>query len=167
MPVMSNKLRVLLSVTLVGLAADQLTKYWVELNLPEGESVRVLDGFLFLTHARNPGAAFGLFASTEGDVRLLAFSVVSIIAMLVIALFFLRLAPGDRVQSLGLSLVLAGAAGNFIDRVWRGEVIDLLHVRVWGGYAWPDFNLADVFIVLGVASLMVDLLSREAASRAG
>ncbi len=53
-----------------------------------------------------------------------------------------------------------------IDRIWRGEVVDFLYVRLWTGYAWPDFNLADVCIILGVAALMTDLLSREAMSRA-
>ena len=163
---MAPKLRILLTIVLVALPVDQISKILVESRLAHGERVPILDGFLYITHARNPGAAFGLFASLAADGKLMGFAVVSLIAILVIAAFYHRLAPGDRIQSLGLSLVLAGAGGNFIDRVWRGEVVDFLHVRLWSGYAWPDFNVADVCIVMGVAALMTDLLSREATSRA-
>jgi signal peptidase II len=160
------KLRILIGVLVVALPFDQLCKFAVESRLVYGERVAVLDGFFYITHARNPGAAFGLFASMAEDGRLLGFALVSLIAIVLIAGFYHRLAPGDRIQSLGLSLVLAGAAGNFIDRVWRGEVVDFLHFRLWPGYAWPDFNAADLCIILGVAALMTDLLSREALARA-
>ncbi len=163
---MTPKLRILLWVVAVAIPADQLCKLLVETTLEPGDRLAIVDGFLYIAHARNPGVAFGLFGSAQSEVRFAAFVTVSLAAIAVIAAFYRRLAPGDRVQSLGLSLVLAGASGNFIDRLWRGEVIDFLHVRLWGGYAWPDFNVADLCIVLGVASLMIDLLSREGISRA-
>lgn len=163
---MTLKLRILIGVVLVALPLDQLCKLAVESRLVFGERVPIIDGFFYLTHARNPGAAFGLFASMAEDGRLVGFAIVSMIAIVVVAAFYHRLAPGDRIQSLGLSLVLAGAAGNFIDRIWRGEVVDFLHLRLWPGYAWPDFNVADICIIMGVAALMIDLLSREAVARA-
>jgi signal peptidase II len=155
-------------MTVVGVALplDQISKLLVESRLIHGERIPIIDGFFYITHARNPGAAFGLFASAASDSRLVAFGIASLIAIGTIAAFYHRLAPGDRIQSFGLSLVLAGASGNFIDRAWRNEVVDFLHVRLWGGYAWPDFNVADVCIIMGVAALMTDLLSREAMSRA-
>lgn len=162
---MIPKLRVLVAVLVVVVPLDQLTKLAVDRWLGYGERLPVVDGFLYLTHARNPAAAFGLFSSVPADSRLIGFAIISLVAILVIASFYQRLAPGDRVQALGLSLVLAGASGNFIDRVWRGEVIDFLHVRLWIGYPWPDFNLADACIVLGVTALITDLLSREATAR--
>lgn len=162
---MPPKLRILFTVVGLGTPLDQLGKFLVERNLVLGESISIVDGFLYVTHTRNPGAAFGLFASVQGDVRLIVFALVSFVAIVVIFSFFLRLAPGDRSQSYGLSFVLAGALGNLIDRVLRGEVIDFVHVRLWSGYPWPDFNIADICIVLGVVSLMIDLLSREAESR--
>ena len=73
--------------------------------------------------------------------------------------------PGS--PALALALILGGAVGNFSDRILRGEVVDFMHIRWWGGYAWPDFNFADMFIVVGVAALIMDLLASEAASRAG
>ncbi len=163
---MAPKLRILLTVVLVALPLDQLSKILVESRLAHGERVPLVEGFLYITHARNPGAAFGLFSWMASDGKVMGFAVVSLVAILVIAAFYHRLAPGDRLQSLGLSLVLAGASGNFIDRIWRSEVVDLLHVRLWSGYAWPDFNVADLCIIMGVAALITDLLSREAMSRA-
>jgi signal peptidase II len=160
---MSAKLRILLAALLVTVPIDQFSKYWVDAHLARGERMAVVDGFFYLTHARNPGGAFGAFANADETSRLLAFVAVSAVAAAVSAIFFRRLAPGDRLQALGLGLILGGAMGNFIDRVApaRGEVIDLLHFRLWGGYGWPDFNFADAFIVLGLVALAVDLLSRE------
>lgn len=163
---MTPKLRILFTVVLVALPLDQLSKVLVESRLAQGERIPILAGFFYVTHARNPGAAFGLFAQVASDGKLMGFAVVSLIAIVIIAAFYHRLAPGDRVQAFGLSLVLAGASGNFIDRAWRGEVVDFLHVALWSGYAWPDFNVADLCIIMGVGALMTDLLSREAISRA-
>jgi signal peptidase II len=80
--------------------------------------------------------------------------------------FFRQLAPGDRLSALALGCILGGAVGNLIDRVTRGEVVDFLHFRLWGGYAWPDFNFADSFIVIGVGLLILELLASEGESRA-
>ena len=80
--------------------------------------------------------------------------------------FFRKLAPGDRLSALALGCILGGAVGNLIDRVLRGEVVDFLHFRLWGGYSWPDFNFADSFIVIGVGLLLLELLAAEGESRA-
>lgn len=165
---MTSKLRVLVGVLAVTLPVDQISKLWIDFHLPRGDRVAVIDGFFYLTHVRNPGGAFGAFAGASEGFRLVAFVLVSAVALAVIAFLFHRLAPGDRLQALGLGLILGGVTGNFVDRVLpaRGEVIDLLHFRLWDGYTWPDFNFADVFVVLGLAALIVDLLSREGQARA-
>ena len=56
--------------------------------------------------------------------------------------------------------------GNLFDRIRYGEVVDFLHFKLWGGYAWPDFNLADSFIVVGVGFLLLELLASEGEQRA-
>ena len=65
-----------------------------------------------------------------------------------------------------MGLILGGALGNLFDRIRFGEVVDFLHFRLWAGYSWPDFNLADSFIVVGVALLLLELLAAEGESRA-
>jgi signal peptidase II len=132
-----------------------------------GDRITVVDDFFYITHARNPGAAFGLLMDWPWSWRITLFSIVAVLALFVVISFFRSLAPGDRFNASALGLVAAGAIGNFIDRVTRGEVIDFLHFRLWGDWSWPDFNLADSFLVVGVAALMIELLATEAESRAG
>ena len=158
---MSPKLRIGLGAFLVSLCLDLLSKYLVEAHLHYGEKKEVIEGFFYLTRVRNPGAAFGLFATAHPELRLVFFIGISVVAIGIIISFFLRLAPGDRLSALALGFILGGALGNLVDRVRYGEVVDFLHFRLWQGYSWPDFNLADSFIVVGVALLLLELLTTE------
>jgi signal peptidase II len=142
-------------------AADMATKLWVDASLTFADRLTVIDGFFYITHVRNPGAAFGLFNTAPAALRLTAFIGITLVAIAMIFSFYRRLAPGERLSALSLGLILGGAGGNLVDRIFRGEVVDFLHFRLWGGYQWPDFNLADSFIVVGVALLVIELLASE------
>jgi len=150
----------------VSLPLDLVSKYVVDRNLSYADRIPVIEGFFYLTHVRNPGAAFGLFADGDPQLRLAVFIGVSIVAVLIILSFFRQLAPGDRLSALALGLILGGAVGNLLDRVFRGEVVDFLHFKLWRGYSWPDFNFADTFIVVGVGILILELLATEGEDRA-
>jgi signal peptidase II len=163
---MTPKLRIFSLASVLSLVADQASKIWVDTHLSYADRVPVIENFFYITHVRNPGAAFSTFLSLQPQVRLTFFIVVSIAAIAIIFSFFRKLAPGERLSSLALGLILGGALGNLIDRITRGEVVDFLHFRLWTGYSWPDFNLADSFIVVGVAFLVLELLSSEGESRA-
>jgi signal peptidase II len=163
---MTPKLRIFLTAMGTGLVLDQATKIWIDASLTYADRIPVIEGFFYITHVRNPGAAFSLFADGPAEFRLTFFIVATLLAIGVILSFFKRLAPGDRLSALALGLILGGAVGNLIDRVTRGEVVDFLHFRLWGGYSWPDFNLADSLIVVGVALLVLELLASEGESRA-
>lgn len=164
---MSPKLRVLLIAFAISLPLDILTKYLVDSHVDYADRIPVIEGFFYLTHVRNPGAAFGLFANSNDMLRQWFFIGVSIVAILIVLSFFRQLAPRDRLSALALGLILGGAVGNLIDRVVRKEVVDFLHFRLWGGYSWPDFNVADSCIVVGVAILLLELLASEGEKRAG
>ncbi len=163
---MTPKLRIGLVAFLISLPLDQITKNLVVANMSYTDRREVIEGFFYLTHVRNTGAAFGLFADAPEPFRIIMFVTISLVAVGIIISFFLRLAPGDRLSALALGLILGGALGNLIDRFRFGEVVDFLHFRLWGGYSWPDFNLADTFIVVGVALLVLELLAHEGESRA-
>jgi signal peptidase II len=150
----------------VSLPLDVVTKLLVDRQLTYADRIPVIEGFFYLTHVRNPGAAFGLFADGDPQIRLAIFIGVSVLAVAIILSFFRQLAPGDRLSALALGLILGGAVGNLLDRVFRGEVVDFLHFRLWRGYSWPDFNLADSFIVVGVGFLVLELLAAEGEDRA-
>jgi signal peptidase II len=164
---MAPKFRVGLTVFFIGLALDILTKYLVSANLTYSDRIPVIEGFFYLTHVRNTGAAFGLFQDAPVAIRLTFFVGVSAVAIAIIIQFFRKLAPGDRLSALALGLILGGAVGNLIDRIRLGEVVDFLHFVLWGGYVWPDFNLADTWIVVGVSLLVLELLASEGEERAG
>ncbi len=163
---MSPKLRVFAVVAVLSFVLDQATKIWVDTSLTFADRVPVIDGFFYLTHVRNPGAAFSTFVSMEPRLRMAFFVTVSLIAVAIIISFYRKLAPRDRLSAMALGLILGGALGNLVDRLTRGEVVDFLHFRLWSGYSWPDFNLADTWIVIGVALLVLEMLAEENESRA-
>lgn len=163
---MTPKLRVFLIASLVSFSLDLLTKMLVAHHLSYADRVPVIEGFFYLTHVQNPGAAFGMFTNADPVLRRYFFIGISLAAIGIIVSFFRQLAPGDRLSSLALGLILGGAVGNLWDRIVRDEVIDFLHFRLWGGYSWPDFNLADSCIVVGVAILILELLASEGEDRA-
>ena len=162
---MTPKLRIFSVALVVSLALDQITKIWIVQSLSYADRITVIENFFYITHVRNPGAAFGILASSPEPFRLTFFITVTLIAIALIFSFYRRLAPGDRLSALALGLILGGAVGNLIDRVIYTEVIDFLHFRLWSGYSWPDFNLADSFIVVGVGLLVLELLAAEGEQR--
>ncbi len=163
---MTPKARVGLLAFLISLVSDVVSKVLVTQHLSFADRVPVIEGFFYLTHVRNTGAAFGLFADAPVAFRLTFFISTSFIAIGIIFSFFRKLAPDDRLAAVALGMILGGAAGNLADRIRLGEVVDFLHFRLWGGYSWPDFNFADSFIVVGVGVLVLELLASEGESRA-
>lgn len=163
---MTPKLRVGLLAFIASLAADFISKRLISHNLTYTDRHEIIPGFFYLTHVRNPGAAFGIFSDGDPTIRIWFFVIVSVLAIGIIISFFRQLAPGDRLHAFALGLILGGAVGNLIDRLWLGEVVDFLHIKLWGGYSWPDFNFADSFIVVGVALLILELLAAEGEKRA-
>lgn len=158
---MTPKLRVLASVAVIGFVLDQITKVLIETKLIFGDQIAVIEGFFYLTRVHNRGAAFGVLSNLPESIRLVFFVGVTLVAVGVIISFFLKLAPGDRLAATSLGLILGGALGNLCDRVRLGEVVDFLHFKLWQGYSWPDFNLADSFIVVGVGLLILELIAIE------
>jgi len=163
---MTPKLLVGSCAFLGSLALDQASKILVAQHLSYADRIEMIEGFFYLTHVRNPGAAFGLFNDGPPEIRLTFFISISLVAIGIVVSFFRKLAPGDRLSALALGLILGGAVGNLLDRIFRGEVVDFLHFKLWRGYTWPDFNFADSFIVIGVGLLLLELLAAEGESRA-
>jgi signal peptidase II len=163
---MTPKFRVALTAFLASFILDVGTKLAVDANLHFSDRITVIDGFFYITHVRNTGAAFGLFSDAPIVPRLTFFITVSLVAVGIITSFFRKLSPGDRLAALALGMILGGALGNLVDRIFRQEVVDFLHFRLWRGYSWPDFNIADTTIVIGVGLLILELLASEGEERA-
>ena len=139
---------------------DQYTKYMVSLHIPLNYSVEIIEGFFHLTHIRNSGVAFGLFASQQSEYKALMFIVISTIALLAILVIFHQNPVEKKMVQTGLILIFSGAIGNLIDRTLHGEVIDFIDFFVSGSH-FPAFNIADSCITIGVALMVVDLFAVE------
>ncbi len=147
----------LISALLVGL--DQWSKYLTVQNISLGETKEFIPGFLSLTHLRNTGAAWSLL---EG--KMIFFYVITVIVSVVIIYLLIKNYKKSIWYSVGLSFVLAGAIGNFIDRVRLGYVVDMLQTDFMN---FPIFNVADSTLVVGVICIFIYLILDEKAAKEG
>ena len=135
---------------------DQVTKFMVTFHVPKHYSIPVIKGFFNITHIRNPGVAFGLFAEQESEYKVLFFIIISLIAIIAILVIFHQSPDEKRAVRVGLILIFSGAVGNLIDRILHQEVIDFLDF-FYKGTHWPAFNVADSCITIGVSFMIFDL----------
>jgi signal peptidase II len=149
-----------LSVTALVILLDQLTKAWILATLRLHESFAVIGGFFNIAHVRNPGAAFGFLAGASPAFRYAFFLAVTAAAIALILHYLSRTRIEDLSLVFSLSLILAGAAGNLIDRFRFGEVVDFFDVYI-GVHHWPAFNVADAAITSGAALLIIILIRRR------
>ncbi len=158
---MSPRLKpLLLLVSLAVVVADQWTKHLVEERLPLFDSHEVVPGFLSFTHVRNTGVAFGMLAAGDNGWATLGLTLLGLGALTVIGVYFARTPVDDRALLVSLALILGGAVGNLIDRVFAGAVTDFVDLYV-GTYHWHTFNLADSAITVGIVVMAVDALRRR------
>jgi signal peptidase II len=136
------------TVALLGLLLDQITKYWVVQSFTEvGDTFPLWLGVFHLTYVINTGAAFSFFRG--GAIWLRWLSLVVSLGLMLFAWFAPRL---RLTEQLGYGFILAGAFGNGIDRFLLGYVVDFLDFRLIN---FPVFNLADVFINIGIIFLLI------------
>jgi signal peptidase II len=155
---MKLKYIILLVVSTVVLALDQVTKLYIDRTMDLHSSISVVENFFNITYMRNRGAAFSFLS--DFNYRLPFFILVSLIAVAVILVVFRRLRPDQKFTAFCLALIFSGALGNLIDRVRLGEVIDFLDAH-WYQHHWPAFNVADSAICMGVFFLAVDMFMEE------
>lgn len=167
---MSPKRRLFAIASGLAFGLDYITKSLVVEHLDLGSATPVIDGLFYLTHVTNPGAAFSMFRDWPEQFRIWFFPIMGVIALAMVFSFYRQLTPGDRLSAWALGSILGGACGNLYDRIFRGvawfngEVVDFLHVRLWAGTSFPDFNFADAFIITGVALLILELFASEGES---
>lgn len=139
---------------------DQITKRWAVSSLRGQAPVEVIKGFFDFRYVENPGAAWGIFGSIDDSIRKPFFIIVSVIAILFIIYFFIKIKKEQRVLSIAISLILGGAFGNFYDRVANSYVVDFIH-WFYKDYHWPTFNIADSAISCGVILMIIHMLFLE------
>ncbi|WP_323000651.1 signal peptidase II [Denitromonas sp.] len=139
-----------LAFVFVVVVLDQLSKQIVLAQLVPGESIPVT-GFFNLVLLFNPGAAFSFLADHSGWQRWFFTALAAIICLWLGRLMYQH--QHERLQPFAFALIIGGAIGNVIDRLFIGAVVDFLYFHV-GRYGWPAFNLADSAITLGVGLML-------------
>jgi signal peptidase II len=150
---MKNKILTVILIVGAIIVLDQATKALVARSLALHQSVPVIESFFHLTHERNTGAAFSLFAAAPAWFRQPFFLLATGVAVVALLLFLRHAEGASSLAVVATAAILGGALGNLIDRVRYGEVIDFLLFH-WRGYHWPAFNVADSCITLGVIGLL-------------
>jgi len=142
----------LLWLSVLVIVLDQIAKYWAVTQLPFHQAVSVVPYFdWYLTY--NRGAAFSFLADAGGWQRWF-FTITTIIISTVIFVWIKKLEHNEKMTAIALSLILGGAIGNLIDRIYLGHVVD--YVQIWlGNYPWPAFNIADAAISIGAVVLIL------------
>ena len=143
----------LLWLSVVVLVLDQATKFWILATFHEYEVLTVLPVFN-LTLVYNTGAAFSFLSDAGGWQRWFFIGLGTLVSIIMVV-WLLRLRSGERLVGVGLAMVIGGAVGNIIDRLWLGKVVDFLQWH-WHDAYFPSFNVADSAITLGVALLLLD-----------
>ena len=154
----SNRRLHWLWLSLLVIVLDQLTKLWASSDLIYGKPVALLPSLNF-TLMHNTGAAFS-FLNEAGGWQRWFFALIALVVSTVLVLWLHRLTSSQRWLAVALALVLGGALGNLIDRLYLGYVIDFVDVY-YDRWHWPAFNVADSSIFIGVAMLIIDSLRGE------
>ena len=128
------------------LVSDQLTKAYIHANMAAGQSISVIDGIFSITYVQNTGAAFSIF---EGKQLLL--TAIPVIFIIGIAIFMhTKGRNGHWTLKTAMALIAAGGAGNLIDRLSLGYVVDFFDFHIW-----PVFNIADIAVCVGCALAVI------------
>jgi signal peptidase II len=148
-----------LELWIVGIvvALDQLTKALVRMRFNLYDEVELIPGLLNLTRVHNTGAAFGLLNAADLPMKSVLLGIVAAAALAGLAFYAASLPSEHRLTRLGLACIIGGAAGNLIDRITSGYVVDFVDFY-WRGWHFWAFNVADAAITVGVGLMILDLL---------
>lgn len=139
-------------IALFVIAIDQISKWLIVKNMELGTSIPIIDNVLYITSHRNRGAAWGILEN-----KMWFFYIITVVFVVFIVFYMKKYAKTDKFLGISLGLILGGAIGNFIDRVFRQEVVDFIHVYIFS-YNYPVFNIADSALCIGVVLIIIQTL---------
>jgi len=143
---------------LIVLILDYATKQWAFAALASSRTIEIIPGFFRFSYAQNTGVAFGLFDSVESAWKPYALASLAVLAIIGIFFYGRQMAGERKWLHLALALTAGGIIGNLADRIFRGYVIDFIEWHIREIYYWPNFNIADSAITIGVALLLIDTI---------
>ena len=136
-------------IALAVILIDQVTKWMIVKEMYYGQSITIIENFLYITSHRNRGAAWGIL---QGQMWF--FYLIAVVVVVGLIIYIQKLKKQDKWFGIALALMLGGAIGNFIDRVVRKEVVDFVNTYIFT-YDFPIFNVADSALVVGVIIMFI------------
>lgn len=146
-------------IALFVIVLDQITKWLIVKNMELGESIEIIQDFLYITSHRNRGAAWGIL---QGQMWF--FYVITVIVVIGLVYYLRKMGRQSMLLGVSLGLMLGGAIGNFIDRIVRKEVVDFINTYIFS-YNFPIFNIADSALTIGVGLMIIYMLLEEKLSK--
>lgn len=143
-----------LIIAVTVLILDQVTKFLISTNMVLFEDIPVISGFFHITYVQNTGMAWSMLSGQQQLLSLAAFAAIGVM------LWYLMYRRPDRITTISIGFMMAGAAGNLIDRLVFSYVRDFLNFYIFG-YDFPVFNVADIALCLGVGLLILDAFLEE------
>jgi signal peptidase II len=151
---------ILTGVSMLVVALDQLTKFWVLKSIPLNQSVPNWPDFFYFTYIQNRGTAFGFMSDMDSMIRIPFFITITIAAALIVYSYQRVVREENLMSRVALGLIWGGALGNLVDRLVYGKVIDFIDVR-YADFQWFVFNVADSFITIGLVYLFFDFVIKR------
>ena len=141
----------ILFVSVLLVFADQISKILIRINMSLYESIPVITNFFNLTYVTNDGMAFGI----NFPFGIYIFSTISLIFTIFLFWYLWTIKEDGIMIRTGVALIIAGAVGNLIDRIFLGSVVDFLDFMI-GSYHWYVFNFADSYVTVGMGFILYD-----------
>ncbi|HCL4547425.1 signal peptidase II [Clostridium botulinum] len=143
-------------VLILGIFLDRISKIWALNTLASGRDIVVIKNLFSFSYLENRGAAFGIFQN-----RLIFLSLITAIVILGVVYFIVKYKPTSKLLKISLSLIISGAIGNLIDRIYYKFVVDFIMLHYKDVYYFPTFNVADMLVVIGTVLLAIYILKEE------
>ncbi|MGL4335643.1 MAG: signal peptidase II [Turicibacter sp.] len=148
------------AISIITILIDQISKWLIQSMMTQGQSIPIIDGFLYITSHRNAGAAWGIFQGRMGFFYLVTAIVIGVVIFWLTRLDLKK----ETLLAIALAFILGGAIGNFIDRIFLQHVVDFIDVIIFG-YDFPIFNVADSALTIGVVLMAIDTIREMLSSR--
>jgi signal peptidase II len=142
-------------IALILIAIDQITKWLIVVNMEIGERITIIEDFFYILSHRNSGAAWGILQG-----QMIFFYIVTVIVVIFVIYYMQKYAKNNKTLAVALSFILGGAIGNFIDRLFRQEVVDFASFIIIN-YNFPIFNVADSALTIGVILVFIAMIIEE------
>ena len=138
---------------------DYITKIWAidALKIPQ-RSIEVISGYFDLSYAENTGVAFGILDSSQYFWKPYALAALAVAAIAGIIYYCHKAPSGRKLLYLSFGMLTGGILGNLGDRIFRGYVVDFVEWHIRDSFYWPNFNVADAAITVGIVFLIIDVV---------